>query len=170
MTAPHATIADRRVVASIEVAAPPAEVFALLADPRRHTDFDGSGSVQGVVSGPDRLAPGARFGMTMKIGAPYRVTNSVVEFEEGRRIAWRHFGGHRWRYELAPVDATHTKVTESFDYSMYGVGPRLLIEALRFPTRNRDGIHQTLQRLRGAAEADSSAAGASGDLAAGAVS
>jgi uncharacterized membrane protein len=146
----------RIVSESIEVAAPAATVFAILADPRQHSRIDGSGSVQAIVEGPERLQRGSQFGARMRLfGLPYRISNRVVEFEEGRRIAWRHFGGHRWRYELEPLDATHTVVTESFDYSMYGAGPRLVIEALRFPRRNRAGIRETLQRLRRAAEADS---------------
>ena len=65
-------------------------------------------------------------------GFPYKIRNTVVEFEEGRRIAWRHFGGHRWRYVLEPRgEGTH--VTESFDYSMYALPRRLLIEGLGFP-------------------------------------
>ena len=38
---------DNRDVVSVErvIAAPPEAIFAVLADPRRHKDFDGSGSV-----------------------------------------------------------------------------------------------------------------------------
>ena len=46
--------------------------------------------------------------MKMKIGAPYKILNEVVEFEEGRRIAWRHFAGHIWRYILEPVGQNST--------------------------------------------------------------
>jgi hypothetical protein len=54
--------------------------------------------------------------MDMKIGVSYKMTNTVVEFEENRRIAWQHFGGHIWRYILEPIDGG-TKVTEQFDYN-----------------------------------------------------
>jgi uncharacterized protein YndB with AHSA1/START domain len=146
---------SRIVSASIDVDAPASTVFAILADPRQHARIDGSGSVRAVVEGPERLRRGSRFGMRMRLfGVPYRIVNRVVELEEGRRIAWRHFGGHRWRYQLEPVGPARTRVTESFDYSMYGAVPRLLIEALGFPRRNRAGIEQTLPRLRAAAEAD----------------
>src|SRR5690242_18965212 len=144
----------RIVSESIDVAAPAATVFAILADPRQHARIDGSGSVQEIVEGPDRLERGSQFGAQMRLfGMPYRISNRVVEFEEGRRIAWRHFGGDRWRYELEPLGTDRTRVTESFDYSMYGPGPRLFIELLRFPSRNRDGIRATLVRLRDAAVA-----------------
>ncbi|MEY3616256.1 MAG: hypothetical protein RLZZ518_1259, partial [Actinomycetota bacterium] len=57
-----------------------------------------------------------KFGMSMRLGLPYRITNVVVEFDEARQIGWRHFGGHVWRYLLTPVEGG-TLVTEQFDYS-----------------------------------------------------
>ena len=146
---------SRVVSASIDIAAPAATVFAILVDPRQHSRIDGSGSVRDTVSGPDRLSRGATFRTDMKLGGfPYKIDNRVVEFEEGRLIAWRHFGGHRWRYELEPTADAATRVTESFDYSMYAAPQRLLIEALGFPARNLRGIEATLQTLKEAAEAD----------------
>lgn len=141
----QASIVDRRVTASTVVAAPPHEVFALLADPHRHHEFDGSGSVRAAVSGPRRLALGDRFGMHMKITLPYRITNEVVEFEADRRIAWCHFAKARWRYELEPVEGG-TRITETFDY---GVGRfARVLELARFPEANRTSIRDTLRRLK----------------------
>jgi uncharacterized protein YndB with AHSA1/START domain len=82
---------ERAVSASALVAAPSDAVFALLADPHRHHELDGSGSVRRAVAGPRRLQLGDRFGMHMRIGLPYRITNRVVELEPDRRIAWCHF-------------------------------------------------------------------------------
>jgi hypothetical protein len=65
---------------------------------------------------PEPLRLGTKFGMNMKIGVPYLITNTVVEYEQDRLIAWRHWGRHRWRYELEPVEGG-TEVTESFDWS-----------------------------------------------------
>ncbi len=97
------------------IAADPQRLFDVVADPAMHPLIDGSGSVQGQRAGaPERLCLGATFGMDMKIGAHYPITNTVVEFEEGRRIAWRHFNGHVWRYAFEPV-AEGTKVTEQWD-------------------------------------------------------
>ena len=87
-------------------------------------------------------------------GLPYVIRNRVVEFEADRRIAWRHFGGHRWRYELEPTDDGGTTDTETFDYSRYTGLRARRIEVTGFPERNRRGIEQTLVRLRAAAEAD----------------
>lgn len=123
-----------------------ADIFELLATPASHALIDGSGSVRGAQPRtPARLSPGAKFGMTMKIGAPYKIVNEVVEFEEGRSIAWRHFGGHIWRYLLEPVGDSATQVTEEFD-------PRpsnapWLMRLLRASARNQQSIDQTLVRL-----------------------
>src|SRR5699024_7222485 len=136
--------------------APPSVVFSILADPRQHARIDGSGTVRDLVTGPSRLYLGARFGMDMKLGLGYRVTNTVVEFAENELIAWRHFGLHRWRYELS-VCQSGTLVTETWDSSYY---PSLLQAVLRiagFQTRNQRGIEATLARLSQAAEHDNRA-------------
>ncbi len=139
---------------SVDIEAPAGVVFAILADPRQHARIDGSGSVQLLLKGPDRLSKGATFGMDMKLfGLPYKIRNTVVEYAEDSQIAWRHFGGHRWRYVLEPTE-TGTRVTESFDYSRYGLGARLVIEVAGFPQRNRAGIAATLVKLKAAAESD----------------
>ena len=137
---------DRQVSRDIVVDAPPSAVFEVLADPRAHGAFDGSGTVRDAVAGPDRLDLGDRFGMSMRLGVPYTIKNEVVEFEEDRRIAWRHFGHHRWRYELEPVGEGSTKVTETFDWSASRI-PRL-IELVGFPATNTRGIEATLPRLK----------------------
>lgn len=120
-------------------------IFDILADPAMHAVIDGSSSVRKPLAGaPDRLALGAKFGMDMKIGLPYRITNEVVEFEEGRRIAWRHFGGHVWRYVLEPVEGG-TRVTEQFDWRT-NKAP-LMLKVMRAVDRNRDSMVTTLEQL-----------------------
>jgi hypothetical protein len=139
---------------SVDVDAPSEVIFSILSDPRQHARIDGSGSVQELVKGPERLSKGATFGMDMKLfGLPYKIRNTVVEYDQDRQIAWRHFGGHRWRYVLEP-SAGGTRVTESFDYSRYGLIPRLVVELAGFPKRNREGIVGTLVKLKEAAEKD----------------
>lgn len=107
------------------VNATPETVFELLATPARHADIDGSGGVQGAKQdAPQRLRLGAEFSMRMRVGLPYSTTNRVVEFEEGRRIAWQTaarvkdrivFGGQVWRYELTDLGDGRTLVRESYD-------------------------------------------------------
>ncbi|MDD7938656.1 SRPBCC family protein [Actinomycetospora lutea] len=140
---------ERQVSRSIDIDAPPHAVFELLADPRRHPDFDGSGTVRSSISGPSRLSLGSTFGVGMRIKLPYRISNTVVEFEEDKRIAWRHFNRHRWRYELEAT-ASGTTVTETFDWSTALV-PALL-DRSGFPAANARGIEKTLPRLKALAE------------------
>jgi hypothetical protein len=148
--------AELQISDSISVAAPPAVVFAILADPRQHSRIDGSGSVGSVVAAPDRLtAEGQTFTVRMKLfGVPYLIRNRVVEFEPDRRIAWRHFTANRWRYELAPTADGGTTVTETFDMSRADGITTAVVRGARFPERNRAGIAGTLERLKQAAEAD----------------
>ena len=92
-------------------------MFDFLRRPANHPEISGDGSVQGTTGSDQILGPGDRFGMKMRIGVPYRVGSKVLEFEENRRIAWAHFSGHRWRWELEPLGPDRTRVTETFDLS-----------------------------------------------------
>ena len=141
MTSDPAKVVSRSTI----VPAPAQMIFDLLADPRRHSEIDGSGSVQSAqINAPERLSLNATFGMQMKIGLPYKITNTVVEFEEGKTIAWRHFGGHIWRYILEPVDGG-TKVTEQFDWNK-SKSP-LVLKLRKSPQDNAKSIEKTLENL-----------------------
>lgn len=149
---------DRLVSDRTTIAAPPDVVFAIVADPRQHPRIDGSGSVREVITGPERLARGEYFGVSMRLfGLPYKISNRVVEFEEGRLIAWRHFGAHRWRYRLEPTEDGGTLVTETFDFTRYDPISAAGLRLAGFPERNRAGITATLTRLKAAAESDQEA-------------
>ena len=141
MTSDPAKVVSRSTI----VPAPAQMIFDLLADPRRHNEIDGSGSVQSAqINAPERLSLDATFGMQMKIGLSYKITNTVVEFEEGKTIAWRHFGGHIWRYILEPVDGG-TKVTEQFDWNK-SKSP-LVLKLRKSPQDNAKSIEKTLENL-----------------------
>lgn len=138
--------------ARITINAPAQTIFDVIADPRQHSVIDGSGTVQGTLSGPTRLSLGAKFGMSMKIGLPYTISNTVVEFDEGRRIGWCHLGRHTWRYELDPVDANTTIVTETFDGSTAWFPPALkLINAY---DNNEKAVARSLVNLKALVEND----------------
>ena len=140
----------QQVSGSAIVAAPAGRIFALLTDPAQHPLIDGTGSVLAVQDGgPERLTLGSTFGMDMKIGAPYKILNTVVEYDHNRLIAWRHFYGHRWRWQLRPLEpgpgGDRTEVTETFDWSTARFP--LLLTLSPFPRRNRRGIEKSLARL-----------------------
>jgi Polyketide cyclase / dehydrase and lipid transport len=149
VTVPCRLVAEHVESVSVErvIAAPPGKIFDVLADPSEHPVIDGSGTVKDTRGDqPARLSLGAKFGMSMRLGIPYVIKNTVVEFEEGRLIAWRHFGGHRWRYELEPVDGG-TKVRETYDWSTAILGTRLYIEMTGRAKWAEQAMIQTLERL-----------------------
>ena len=133
--------------ARIVVQAPPQAVFDVVADPTRHALFDGSGMVEGV-------------GMQMRYKLPYRTSNEVVEFEDGRRIAWCHFNHHRWRYEFEPTGDGATLVTETFDGSTARFPPALLL--INAYENNQVAVAKTLVRLKGLMESDTPKNGRAG--------
>lgn len=145
-------VGPKRVGRRVLVTAPAAEIFALVGDPHRHPELDGSGTVRDVeVKGPHRLAVGDEFTVGMKqYGLPYKITSTVTELQDGKVIEWQHPLGHRWRWELTeatPGDTTVTEVTEIFDYSTAKVP--LMITAFGFDKKNGDGMASTLERLAG---------------------
>ncbi|MEM7276237.1 MAG: SRPBCC family protein [Actinomycetota bacterium] len=137
---------EKMVSVTREIPATPEVIFELLADPAKHRTFDGSDTVvEGHPDNPDRLSLGDRFGMKMRLGVPYRISNEVVAFEEGRVIAWRHLGHHVWRYELEPTDRGTTIVTESFNWGVARFPP--MYEWVGYPARHTKNMARTLERL-----------------------
>ncbi len=133
--------------------AAPDAIFDLLADASRHPDIDGSGAVKKAKEEPRRLGLGDRFGMSMHQGIGYSMVNTVVEFEENRRIAWqsnisgplgRFIGGRIWRYELEPVEGG-TLVRESWDIGQDHQRPFLKLGKL--PTTTKSNMDKTLVRI-----------------------
>ena len=143
-------------VVSVErvIPASPEAVFALISDPSRHHEFDGSGTVRQARDVPDRLELGASFGMNMKLGVPYAMRSTVIEFEPGKRLAWQtrapiklvdpFAGGRIWRYELEPVDGG-TKVTESWDIRQESPFTKPLVRRAAGETRHN--MARTLERI-----------------------
>lgn len=109
-----------------------------------HPVIDGSGTVKSSSSHGGKLSMGSQFGMQMRLGLPYRISNTVVEFEEDSRIAWRHFSGHRWRYELEPV-GTGTMVSETWDASR--LRHKWVLRLLGFTRTTGPNMERTLERL-----------------------
>ena len=137
---------QRTVTRQVVVNASAATLFAMLADPRRHGEVDGSGTVLSNVKGPERLTAGAKFSVAMRMyGVPYRITSRVTAFEDDRLIEWRHPMGHLWRWTFHERDG-RTTVTETFDYN--GSRSPKVLEILKMPALNAKGITATLAGLR----------------------
>jgi hypothetical protein len=139
------------------IEAPAAAIFAVVADPARHHEIDGSGTVQGVKAeakaASTPLTLGSTFDMKMQMGVPYTMVNTVVEFEPDRLIAWQPrpdnkvlatvIGGRIWRYELVSQDGG-TMVRESWDISQEKL-PAVMLKPMRKSTR--EAMTKTLERL-----------------------
>jgi uncharacterized protein YndB with AHSA1/START domain len=130
-----------------------ATIFDYLADASKHPLIDGSGTVKQAKDAPQRLVLGSVFGMKMKVGISYSMVNTVVEFEENRRIAWqarpggiigRVAAGRIWRYELEPTEGG-TKVTESWDISQDK--QRAFLRLGKLGDQTRENMDKTLARI-----------------------
>jgi uncharacterized protein YndB with AHSA1/START domain len=149
---------DKSDVVSVErvIAAPTDRIFDLLADPVRHHDIDGSGTVRDAKDATERLHLGAKFGMKMHLGINYSMLSEIIEFDDGKRIAWqtrpgegwrtRFFGGRIWRYELEPAE-DGTLVRESWDVSQEKGPIKHLLRTGRSQEHTRGAMEKTLANI-----------------------
>lgn len=111
----------RRVSASREVAATPDQIFEMIADPSRQPAWDGNEHLAEATRGQRVRSLGDVFKMTLTMGSIRE--NHVVEFVEGRLIAWKPAEpgqkpvGHLWRWEVDPIDDEHSNVTHTYDWT-----------------------------------------------------
>ena len=148
---------------SRRIEAPAADIFRVLADPRRHLEIDGSGMLRGAVS--DAVVTGAGDIFTMRMyyseHGDYEMDNHVVEFEQDRRIGWEPWAGrghpgtaldttaearwgHVWSYELTPDGPDATIVTEIYDCSRAPEEERVGMDNGKIWARS---MAETLERL-----------------------
>jgi uncharacterized protein YndB with AHSA1/START domain len=151
---------SRKIQVSKVIDAPPEDIFALLADPDRHTDLDGSGMLRGLVAGQELLAIGQTFTMNMHQDGlgDYRMINAVTAFVPGARIGWEphldpgcevaaklgdmEVGGHTFTFDLRAVDGG-TEVTETYDWM--SVKDEKFLAML--PVVSEDDLKGSLERI-----------------------
>lgn len=144
---------DARVAsATREIAASPERIFELIADPAQQPRWDGNDNLAAAPAGQRVRRAGEVFAMNLTNGAVRE--NHVVEFDEGRRIAWtpaepgQQPPGHLWRWELEPAGESRTRATHTYDWT------RLTDEG-RFPrarATTASRLHASLDRLAALAE------------------
>ncbi|MEU4690313.1 SRPBCC family protein [Actinoplanes sp. NPDC023714] len=144
--------ADQVVSAAREIAAPAHEIFELIADPAKQPAWDGNANLAEAAEGQRIRARGAVFTMTTLKGSVRE--NHVVEFVEGRRVAWTPAEpgqtppGHLWRWELEPIGDERTRVTHTYDWTQ-------LTDERRIPkarSTTAENLQASLDRLADLAE------------------
>ena len=148
----HSADVPRVVRASREIAAGAEEIFALIADPSLQPRWDGNKNLAEASEEQRIRGIGDVFTMTLTNGGVRE--NHVVEFIEARRVAWfpsdpgQQPPGHLWRWELKPVNETHTHVIHTYDWTR-------LTDEKRVPraqSTTADCLRASLDRLAGLAE------------------
>ncbi|MGH9207883.1 MAG: SRPBCC family protein [Acidimicrobiales bacterium] len=148
------TEVPRVASATREIAASANRIFELIADPSRQPQWDGNDNLAEAEPGQRVRNVGEGVIMTLTLGIVRE--NHIVEFEEARRIAWlpsepgERPPGHLWRWELEPIDETHTRVTHTYDWSQLTDENRLPRARQTKPER----LRASLDRLAGIAEGD----------------
>lgn len=143
----------RVVSATREIAASAQRIFEFIADPSHQPSWDGNDNLAVADPGQRVGRVGDIFTMTLTLGTVRH--NHVVEFEEGRRIAWRPSEpgksppGHLWRWELTPVSDTRTSVTHTYDWTALTDPDRLA----RAQATTASWLRASIDRLAAIAEA-----------------
>lgn len=133
--------------ASREIAAAPDAIFELIADPAQQPRWDGNDNLTEAATGQRVRAVGDVFRMLVHSGTVRE--NHIVEFEEGRRIAWlpseegKEPPGHLWRWEIEPVGEHVSRVTHTYDWTNLTEEKRL--ERARVTTA--DKLAASIERL-----------------------
>jgi hypothetical protein len=136
------------------IAAPAADIFAVLCDPQGHVAIDASGMLQDADGSPVGAA-GDTFVVHMDREAlndfpmgKYDVTVNIQEFETDRLISWTILGqirpqiGHVYGYRLEPDEQGEgTLVTSFYDWSQIDEKWR---EAGIFPVISEGALRATL--------------------------
>jgi len=144
------------------IGAPAEKLFGILARPDRHPLIDGSGMLREATSDAVLTGVGDVFTMTMhndEMG-DYEMSNYVVQYDLNRRIGWEpelkaatrqedqeaigDRAEHLWAFDLVPVDAGSTLVTETYACSR---APEWLRKAVRGGERWRESMTLTLEKL-----------------------
>jgi uncharacterized protein YndB with AHSA1/START domain len=142
----------RVVSATREIAAEPEQIFEFIADPAAQPRWDGNDNLAWAAAGQRVSRAGEVFTMTLTMGSIRE--NHVVEFDEGRRIAWmpaepgQQRPGHLWRWELEPAGAARTRVTCTYDWTQLTDENRFA----RARSTTADRLRASLDRLAALAE------------------
>lgn len=135
---------QRIVTCELEVLAPAAVIFELVADPAQQPRWDGNDNLGRAPAGQRIHHVGECFRMELTKGSIRE--NEVVEFSEGRLVAWKPSPvgepqpGHLWRWELEPRGPRATLVRHTYDWTG-------LVDQTRMPRARATGQAQLMASL-----------------------
>jgi uncharacterized membrane protein len=139
-----------RIVADIEIGAPPEAIWEHVADPGRYLHFM-AGITRWEVSGEQRTGLGARYRMLMRVGsAEIGGLIEIVESDEPRDLAWNSITGvdQRGRWRLRELAPSRTRVEFRLAYGVAGSGIfGYIAERLAAPTVSGH-LRRSLQQLK----------------------
>lgn len=140
---------DKQVSRRIVVDAPIAELYEMVANPHRHHELDGSGTVGENISGPEQVSVGDTFGTHMKqFGMKYQTTSTVTQAEPNRVVEWKLGIGQKWRWEFEELSPGQTQVTETWDIREIPGPVAIVFRLTGMFGRNAKGIEESLRRLQ----------------------
>lgn len=153
-------MSENKITVERTLNVPSDAAFAVLRDPHRHQEMDGSGFIRGVSQGDRISGVGDVFTMDMEgdhMGGEYQTDNHVVDYDDNRRIAWQPAPagtepkGWQWIWELEAQGSDQTLVRHTYDWSQ--VTDEALLAKGLFPLVGPEQLEDSLQRLERAASA-----------------
>ena len=148
---------EKKITVSRTIDASPQEVWAVISNPARHHEIDGSGQIVSDEKSDRVTANGQVFTMNMNaphMGGDYQTDNHVTGYDENRLLAWQTAPagtepkGWEWLYELTPEGPNSTQVQLTYDWSK--VTDKELLKKVSFPLISEDALEATLSRLASA--------------------
>ena len=143
---------ETQILVQVVVDVPARALFAVLSDPDRHAEIDGSGTVRAAVNPQLLTDAGQIFTMEMRnaVRGDYRTDNHVLIFDQDHLLTWAS-GDHgesptgvRWSWQLEPAAGGRTTVVHTYDWSQ-------VEDQAGYPRVPADALRRTISRLVAAA-------------------
>lgn len=149
-------MSSTRLEVSRTIDAAAQDLYAILRDPRRHAELDGSGMVRSDDAAERITGTGQVFRMNVHhpTAGDYRTDNHVTRFDADVLLSWQTSAvdaepaGWEWTYHLDAIAPDRTRVTLTYDWSK--VTDQAVLERVRFPVVGQDGMERTLENLAAA--------------------
>jgi uncharacterized protein YndB with AHSA1/START domain len=145
------------ISASVEVAAAPDAVWAVVSDVTRMPEWSPELRRLFVIGSKEPRVGMNMVGINRRKYVAWPTTSKVVRLEPGRAIAWKtRESGATWTYELEPTESG-TRVTGRRDLPAFTFGTTLLAPVIGGAEGHdqelADGIRSTLEQIKATVEA-----------------